>query len=112
MIRTAEFVSPMHPDKLCDRISDAIVAEHLKSDPFSRCAVETCGGYNKVCITGEITSQFQITDDRIKEIVKEIANVDDVIIHLVTQSPEIAQGVDKSGAGDQGIMVVGKKIFS
>lgn len=105
MIRTAEFVSPKHPDKLCDRISDAIVDEHLKADPFSRCAVETCGGHSKVFITGEITSQLQITDDRVKEIVKEIANVDDVTVHLVKQSPEIAQGVDTGGAGDQGIMI-------
>ena len=53
MIRTAEFVSPKHPDKLCDRISDAIVDEHLKHDPLARCAVETCGGHGKVFITGE-----------------------------------------------------------
>lgn len=105
MIRTAEFVSPKHPDKLCDRISDAIVDEHLKNDPYSRCAVETCGGHGKVFITGEITSQHQITDLRIKEIVNEIAGVEDVTVHLVKQSPEIAQGVDIGGAGDQGIMI-------
>jgi len=105
MIRTAEFVSPKHPDKLCDRISDAIVDEHLKHDPHSRCAVETCGGHGKVFITGELTSTYKISDEKIKEIVKEIANVDDVMVHLVKQSPEIAQGVDSGGAGDQGIMI-------
>jgi S-adenosylmethionine synthetase len=105
MIRTAEFVSPMHPDKLCDRISDAIVDQHLKYDPLARCAVETCGGHGKVFITGEITSTYIITDVKIKELVKEIANVDDVTVHLVKQSPEIAQGVDIGGAGDQGIMI-------
>lgn len=105
MIRTAEFVSPMHPDKLCDRISDAIVDEHLKYDELSRCAVETCGGHGKVFITGEVTSKYKITDVRVKEIVKEIAGIDDVIVHLVKQSPEIAQGVDTGGAGDQGIMI-------
>ncbi len=105
MIRTAEFVSPKHPDKLCDRISDAILDDHLKNDPQSRCAVETCGGHSKVFITGEVTSEYKISDEKIKEIVKEIANVDDVIINLVKQSPEIAQGVDVGGAGDQGIMI-------
>ena len=105
MIRTAEFVSPKHPDKLCDRISDAIVDEHLKNDPLSRCAIETCGGHSKVFITGELTSTYKITDERVREIVKEISDVDDVIVHLVKQSPEIAQGVDSGGAGDQGIMI-------
>lgn len=105
MIRTAEFVSPKHPDKLCDRISDAIVDQHLKYDPYARCAVETCGGHGKVFITGEVTSTYIITDVKIREIVKEISNVDDVTIHLVKQSPEIAQGVDVGGAGDQGIMI-------
>ena len=105
MIRTAEFVSPNHPDKLCDRISDTIVDEHLKHDPMSRCAVETCGGHGKVFITGEVTSTHKITDERVKEIVKEISGVEDVIVHLVKQSPEIAQGVDTGGAGDQGIMI-------
>jgi S-adenosylmethionine synthetase len=105
MIRTAEFVSPNHPDKLCDRISDTIVDEHLKHDPMSRCAVETCGGHGKVFITGEVTSTHKITDERVKEIVKDISGVEDVIVHLVKQSPEIAQGVDTGGAGDQGIMI-------
>lgn len=105
MIRTAEFVSPKHPDKLCDRISDTILDEHLKYDPFSRCAIETCGGHGKVFITGEVTSNHVVTNERIREIVKNISDVDDVTIHLVKQSPEIAQGVDNGGAGDQGIMI-------
>lgn len=67
MIRTAEFVSPKHPDKLCDRISDAIVDQHLKYDPMARCAVETCGGHGKVFITGEITSTYVITDTKVRE---------------------------------------------
>lgn len=105
MIRTAEFVSPSHPDKLCDRISDTIVDIHLQNDPYARCAVETCGGHGKVFITGEVTSTYKITDDEVKNIVKEITGVTDVTIHLVKQSPEIAQGVDTGGAGDQGIMI-------
>lgn len=105
MIRTAEFVSPKHPDKLCDRISDAILDRHLENDPYARCAVETCGGHGKVFITGEITSTYKITDDEVKQLVKDIADIDDVIVHLVKQSSEIAQGVDIGGAGDQGIMI-------
>jgi len=53
--RTAEVVSPKHPDKLCDIISDAILDLFLENDPYVRCAVETCGGHGKSFITGEVT---------------------------------------------------------
>ena len=53
--RTAEVVSPKHPDKLCDRVSDAILDLFLEKDPLVRCAVETCGGHGKLFITGEVT---------------------------------------------------------
>ena len=56
MIRTAECVSPMHPDKMCDRISDRLLDLHLQQDPNSRVAIETCGGIGMVFITGEVTS--------------------------------------------------------
>ena len=105
MIRTAEFVTPKHPDKLCDRISDLILDLYLTEDPNSRCAIETCGGNGKVFITGEVTSQADVSEDDIKTIVHNISGVEDVIIHLNQQSPEIAQGVDTGGAGDQGIMI-------
>ena len=59
----------------------------------------------KVFITGEVTSKAVISDDDIKTIVHNISGVEDVIIHLNQQSPEIAQGVDTGGAGDQGIMI-------
>ena len=55
MIRTAECITPKHPDKICDRISDAILDECLRQDPLSRVAVETCGGHGKVFVTGEVT---------------------------------------------------------
>lgn len=106
--RTAEVVSPKHPDKLCDRISDAILDLFLEKDPFVRCAVETCGGHGKIFITGEVTySGPTITHDDIKHVCYMIAGIesDDVIINIVAQSPEIAQGVDTGGAGDQGIMI-------
>lgn len=101
--RTAESVSPKHPDKLCDQISDAILDAYLAQDPDSRVAAETCGGHGVVFVTGEITSKGDVD---IPAIVKRIAG-DDVEVHtkIVKQSPEIAQGVDTGGAGDQGIMI-------
>jgi|TARA_B100000073_G_scaffold195029_1_gene161540 S-adenosylmethionine synthetase len=105
MIRTAECVSPKHPDKMCDRISDTLLDLYLQQDPNSRCAIETCGGNGKVFVTGEVTSTADITEDDIKTVVHNISGVEDVIVHLNSQSPEIAQGVDTGGAGDQGIMI-------
>ena len=101
--RTAESVSPKHPDKLCDQISDAILDAYLTKDPNARVAAEVCGGHGVVFVTGEITSTAEVD---VPEIVKRIAG-DDVEIHtkIVKQSPEIAQGVDTGGAGDQGIMI-------
>ena len=106
MIRTAECVSPMHPDKMCDRISDTLLDLHLTHDPYSRVAIETCGGNGLVYVTGEVTSEYKITDEEIIQVVKDITTDDsiEVKINLNTQSPEIAQGVDVGGAGDQGIM--------
>ena len=52
MLKTAECVSPKHPDKLCDRISDAVLDAYLKEDPKSRVAVETVGSHGKILVTG------------------------------------------------------------
>lgn len=102
--RTAESVSPKHPDKLCDQISDAILDAHLAIDPNARVAVETCGGHGQVFVVGEITSGAQEVD--IEAIVHRIAGDDlKVMQNIVRQSPEIAGGVDTGGAGDQGIMI-------
>ena len=102
--RTAESVSPKHPDKLCDQISDAILDAYLTEDPNARVAAETCGGHGVVFVTGEITSVAPEVD--IAAIVHRIAG-DDMEVHtkIVKQSPEIAAGVDTGGAGDQGIMI-------
>lgn len=102
--RTAESVSPKHPDKLCDQISDAILDAYLSADPNARVAAETCGGHGVVFVTGEITSSAPEVD--IPAIVHRIAG-DNIEVHtkIVKQSPEIAQGVDTGGAGDQGIMI-------
>ncbi len=103
MLRTAECVSPRHPDKLCDRISDAVLDAYLTQDPKSRVAVETVGSHGKIMVTGEVTSHAKDID--IKKIVENIAGEGyDIMVHIVAQSPEIARGVDTGGAGDQGIM--------
>lgn len=100
--RTAESVSPKHPDKLCDQISDAVLDAYLTADPSSRVAVEVAGGHGTVFVTGEVTSHGTV---EIEPIVKRIAGDVEVIVRLSSQSHEIAVGVDTGGAGDQGIMV-------
>ena len=107
MIRTAECVSPMHPDKMCDRISDTLLDLHLEQDPNSRVAIETCGGMGEVYITGEVTSNAVVTRENIVKVVHDVTTDDtiNVIININSQSSEIANGVDTGGAGDQGIMI-------
>jgi len=107
--RTAESVSPKHPDKICDQISDAILDAHLKEDPFARVAVDVAGAHGKIFIAGEVTSRA--TPVNIRAIVDRLAGPKldgsplEVIESIEAQSPEIAQGVNTGGAGDQGIMV-------
>jgi len=102
MIKTAEFVSPGHPDKICDFIADSILDAYLMEDKNSRVAVEVMGGHNLITINGEVTSH---THPNLECLVKKIVRENyKVIINLSKQSPEIAHGVDEGGAGDQGIM--------
>jgi S-adenosylmethionine synthetase len=103
IFKTAESVSPKHPDKICDQISDAILDAHLTEDPDARVAVDVAGGHGKVFVTGEVTSKAKHVD--VAAIVKRLAGDVELIEHIAAQSPEIAQGVDIGGAGDQGIMV-------
>ena len=100
--RTAESVSPGHPDKICDQISDAILDAYLAVDETARVAVEACGGHGTVFLTGEVTAKENVD---VVPIVKRLAGEVEIIEHIVKQSPEIARGVDTGGAGDQGIMV-------
>lgn len=102
IIRTAESVSPKHPDKVCDRIADALLDAYLTQDPHARSAVEVLGGHGLVTITGEVTTNAVID---IPAIVRSIAGDVEVRVQLSLQSPEIARGVDTGGAGDQGIMI-------
>ncbi|MEK7106324.1 MAG: S-adenosylmethionine synthetase N-terminal domain-containing protein [Patescibacteria group bacterium] len=104
---TVESVTSGHPDKVCDQISDAILDAYLALDPKSRVAVETFGGHGKLVIGGEITSLSKVNYVQIaKDVYRDIGYTDELEIsaHIVTQSPDIALGVDTGGAGDQGIM--------
>lgn len=103
MIRTAEFVSPGHPDKICDIIADTLLDKYLEGDDFSRCAIEVMGGHGLIVVNGEVTSSTNVdVESEVKNIVGREYKV---MVNLVKQSPEIARGVDTGGAGDQGIMV-------
>ena len=104
MRATAEWVAPGHPDKICDRISDAILDACLLQDPKSRVAVETLGGHDLLVIAGEVTTKAEVNYEDIAR--RTIANEKTkIIVNIVEQSPEIANGVDNNGAGDQGVMV-------
>ena len=104
---TVESVTSGHPDKICDQISDAVLDECLRQDPMSRVAIESFGGHGLVLVCGELTTKAKINAKKIAEgIYHGIGHTDKikVITNIVTQSPDIAQGVDTGGAGDQGIM--------
>jgi S-adenosylmethionine synthetase len=114
-------VSEGHPDKVCDRISDAVLDAYLTADPHSRVAVETLATTNRVVLAGEVRGPASITHDVIEEVarsaIREIGYEQDGFhwrklkaeIHVHSQSADIAIGVDAAGnkdegAGDQGIM--------
>jgi len=104
---TVESVTSGHPDKVCDQISDAVLDACLALDPKSRVAVETFGGHGKLVIGGEVTSRGRVDYVKIaRNLYKKIGYGNNLKIstRVVTQSPEIAKGVDTGGAGDQGIM--------
>ena len=108
MLKTAENVTWGHPDKVCDQISDAILDECLRQDPHSRAGIETVGGHGRLFIVGELTTLAKFDAAKIaRQVYKEIGYNDDldITVNLVHQSPDIAQGVNVGGAGDQGIMV-------
>lgn len=118
---TSESVSEGHPDKVCDRISDAVVDTYLKADPFSRVACETLTTTNRVVLAGETRGPASVTPELLTQVVRDCIKdigyeqegfhwkTADVAIHLHAQSADIAMGVDAAGnkdegAGDQGIM--------
>lgn len=106
-IYTVESVTSGHPDKVCDQISDAILDACLREDSMSRVAMEAFGGHGLLIVGGEVTTKAEVDFERIaRNVYGEIGYSDEikVITNVVKQSPDIAQGVDTGGAGDQGIM--------
>lgn len=104
---TVESVTSGHPDKICDQISDALLDAYLTQDPYSRVAIEAFGCHGLLVVGGEVTSRAQVDVEKIaREVYRHIGHKDslEVITRIVQQSPDIAQGVDTGGAGDQGIM--------
>ena len=104
---TVESVTSGHPDKMCDQISDAILDACLTQDPQSRVAVETFGSHGLLVIGGEVTTRAEVDYEAIaRSVYDEIGYQDElkVVVNISRQSPDIAQGVDSGGAGDQGIM--------
>ncbi|MBI5202446.1 MAG: methionine adenosyltransferase [Elusimicrobia bacterium] len=112
---TSESVTEGHPDKVCDQISDAVLDAVLAEDPTGRVACETFVTRGMVIVGGEITTKaFVDVDQLVREVVRDIgydhpkygfdATSCGVMNAIGRQSPDIAQGVDTGGAGDQGIM--------
>ena len=113
-IITCEQVSNGHPDKICDQIADAIVTDILQHDRNARVAIECLLKKSQLFIAGEVTTDYrpnynQIVHDVFNRIGAEKLgwNLTELLrigILVDKQSPDIALGVDKGGAGDQGIM--------
>ena len=111
---TSESVCAGHPDKICDQISDAIVDEVLKQDNNGKVAVETLVTVNKVILAGEINAHAKVNFiDIARREIKRLGYTDPALkftynspisTFVHQQSPEIAVGVKKKGAGDQGMM--------
>lgn len=113
---TSESVTEGHPDKICDRISDAVLDEILSHDPNARVACETCTTTGMVLVMGEITTHADYIDiSRIaRRVLRDIGYTDSdygidcdacaVMSTIDEQSPDIAMGVDRDGAGDQGMV--------
>ncbi len=118
---TSESVTEGHPDKLCDRISDACLDAILSKDKNARCAIECCAAYDRLLIMGEVTTLAEIDYEAVaRKTIEEIGYKHgsfafdkcriDVAVHR--QSPDIAMGVERNtedirdsfGAGDQGMM--------
>ena len=117
---TSESVTEGHPDKICDKISDALLDEFLRQDPDSRVAIETMTTTGVVIVAGEVTSKARFDiQDVVRKTIREIgydkpefgfdADSCSVLVSLHAQSPDISQGVTATenkdqGAGDQGLM--------
>ncbi len=113
---TSESVGEGHPDKLCDQISDGVLDEVLRQDPYGRVACETYVTMGLLIVGGEITTTAYVDIQRLaRKIIGEIGyshqkygfdyHTCAIVNTINSQSPDIAQGVNTGGAGDQGFMV-------
>ncbi len=112
---TSESVTKGHPDKICDQISDAILDAAFQDDPYSRVACETFVTTGMVLVGGEITTETYIDIPKVvRNVIKDIGYTNPefgfdykgcaILNTIQEQSPDIAMGVDRQGAGDQGLM--------
>lgn len=112
---TSESVSMGHPDKVSDQISDAVLDAMLADDPYSRVACETLCATGLVVVAGEVTTKTYVDiPEIVRRTVREIGYTSGdmrfdsdscaVLVALNKQSSDIAMGVDREGAGDQGMM--------
>ena len=114
---TSESVSEGHPDKICDRISDAVLDAYLAKDPEARVACECLATANRVVLAGEVRGPERLSsDEALGEIVRDVVRRTgyeqdgfhwqhlEILNFITQQSSEIATGVDLGGAGDQGLM--------
>ncbi len=112
---TSEAVSMGHPDKLADQISDGILDALFAEDPMSRVACETMVTTGIAIVAGEITTKAVIDYPTVvRQVIRDVGYMDDkmgicadtcaVMLSIDRQSPDIAMGVDREGAGDQGLM--------
>ena len=112
---TSESVSMGHPDKVADQISDAILDAMLAQDPYSRVAIETLVSTGMAVVAGEVTTKAYVEiPDIVRTVIKDIGYISGdmafdyesvaVLTSIKRQSPDIAMGVDRDGAGDQGMM--------
>jgi len=111
---TSESVAAGHPDKVCDQISDAVLDAAIKAYPKSRVAVETLVTANQVVMAGEVTCPEKLNFEKISRgVIKRLGYIDPILnftdkspvsVYIHQQSPDIALGADKDGAGDQGMM--------
>jgi S-adenosylmethionine synthetase len=104
-----------HPDKVADRISDAVLDAMLAQDPYSRVACETMVSTGMAVVAGEVTTKAYVEiDEIVRDTIREIGYTSgdmrfdhescSVLTSIKKQSPDIAMGVDREGAGDQGMM--------
>ena len=112
---TSESVTEGHPDKISDQISDAVLDDIMREDPNGRVACETLVTTGMAFVSGEITTCWYVDIPKlVRNTIREIGYTDAaygfdyetcaVVTSIDEQSPDIALGVDRQGAGDQGMM--------